>query len=72
MQHSIGEEVISHATPALPHRPSNRSCSSQSTPPIPQPFPSPITTKASDGDPFTILQFNANGIGNKQIELGDF
>ena len=34
--------------------------------------PSPITTKASDGDPFTILQFNANGIGNKQVELGDF
>ena len=29
-------------------------------------------TKASDGDPFTILQFNAKGIGNKQVELGDF
>ena len=28
--------------------------------------------KASDGDPFTILQFNANGIGNKQIELVEF
>ena len=23
-------------------------------------------------DPFTILQFNANGIGNTQTELGDF
>ena len=34
--------------------------------------PSPITTKASDGDPVTILQFNGNGIGNKQVELGEF
>ena len=49
-----------------------RSCISSPTPPIPQPLPSPITTKASDVDPFTILQFNANGIGNKQVELGEF
>ena len=48
------------------------SCSSPPTPQIPKPLPSPTTTKASDGDPFTILQFNANGIGNKQVELGDF
>ena len=48
------------------------SCSSPPSPQIPKPLPSPITTKASDGDPFTILQFNANGIGNKQVELGDF
>ena len=48
------------------------SCSSPPTPPIPQSLSSPITTKASDGDPFTILQFNANGIGNKQVELGEF
>ena len=48
------------------------SCSSPPTPQIPKPLPSPITPKASDGDPFTILQFNANGIGNKQVELGDF
>ena len=48
------------------------SCSSPPTPQIPKPLPSPITTKASDGDPFTILQFNAHGIGNKQVELGDF
>ena len=47
-------------------------CSSPPTPPKPQPLPSPITNKASDGDPFTILQFNANGIGNKQVELGKF
>ena len=53
----------------------NLACSSGSsppTPPIPQPLPSPITTKASDGDPFTILQFNENGIGNKPVELGEF
>ena len=49
-----------------------RSCSSPPTPPIPKPLPSPITTKASDGDPFTILKFNANGIGNKRVELGKF
>ena len=48
------------------------SCSSPPTPQIPKPLPSSITTKASDGDPFTILQFNANGIGNKQVELGKF
>ena len=47
-------------------------CSFPPTPQIPKPLSSPITTKASDGDPFTILQFNANGIGNKQVELGDF
>ena len=44
------------------------SCSSPPTPQIPKPLPSPATTKASDGDPFTIRQFNANGIGNKQVE----
>ena len=48
------------------------SCSSPPSPQIPKPLPSPTTTKASDGDPFTILQFNTNGIGNKQVELDDF
>ena len=48
------------------------SCSSPPSPQVPKPLPSPITTKVSDGDPFTILKFNANGIGNKQVELGDF
>ena len=48
------------------------SCSSPPTSPIPQPLPSPITTKATDWDPFTILQFNANGIGNIQVELDEF
>ena len=43
------------------------SCSSPPTPQIPKPLPSPTTTKASDGDPFTLLQFNANGIGNKTL-----
>ena len=47
-------------------------CSFPPTPPIPQPLPSPITTKASDGDPFTIRLFNANGISNKQVEQGEF
>ena len=46
------------------------SCSSPPTPQIPKPLPSPITT-ASGGDPFTILQFYASGIGNKQVELGE-
>ena len=32
------------------------SCSSPPTPPLPQPLPSPITTKSSEGDPFIILQ----------------
>ena len=53
----------------------NWAYSTRSSPPIPQlrkPLPLPITTKASDGDPFTILQFNTNGIGNKQVELGEF
>ena len=45
------------------------SCSSPPTLQIPKPLPSPITTKASDGDPFTILQFNANGIGNKHVPV---
>ena len=40
------------------------SCSCPSTPAVPN--------KDSDGDPFTILQFNANVIGNKQVELGEF
>ena len=48
------------------------SCSSPPTPQIRKPLPSPITTKASDGNPFTILQFKANGISSKQVELGDF
>ena len=48
------------------------SCGSPPTPQILKPLPSPTTTKASDGDPFAILQFNANGIGNTQVERGNF
>ena len=48
------------------------SCSSPPTLPIQKPLPSPITTKASDGDPITIPQFKTNGIVNKQVKLGEF
>ena len=48
------------------------SCSSPPTPPIPQPLASQIKTKTSDGDHFTIPQFNATGIGNKQVKLDEF
>ena len=34
--------------------------------------PPPIPTQALDGNAFTIMQFNANGIGNKLTELGEF
>ena len=45
------------------------SCSSPPTPPIPHPLLSPIIIKASDGDPFTILQFNANVILLDSVDL---
>ena len=64
--------VLVFKTQRSTRRIKNWACSSPHTPPIPQPLPSPITTKASEGDPFTILTFNANGIGNKQVELGEF
>ena len=38
------------------------SCSSPPIPPIPKTLLSLITTNASDGDPFIILQFNTNGM----------
>ena len=51
----------------------NCACSCCSSPPTPTtPLPSPITTKSSDGNPINILQFKANGIGNKQVELYEF
>ena len=62
MQRSTKELRTGHAALAVP----------PSTPTIPQPLPSPITTKASDGDPFRILKCNANGSGNQQVELGEF
>ena len=48
------------------------SCSSPPTLPKPQSLPTPIPTQAVDGNSFTIMQFNANGIGNKLTELGEF
>ena len=49
-----------------------RSCSSTPTLPKPQPLRTSISTQAVDGNSFTIIQFNANGIGNKLTELGEF
>ena len=40
--------------------------------PTPQPLTTSIPTQAVDGNSFTIMQFNANGIGNKLTELGEF
>ena len=48
------------------------SCSSPPTLPKPQPLPTSIPTQAVDGNSFTIMQFNANGIGKKLTELGEF
>ena len=50
----------------------NWACSSCSSPPMPHLLPSPLTTKTPDDNPFTIVQFNANGIGDIQVELGEF
>ena len=50
-------------------------CSSCSSPPTllkPQPLPTSIPIEVVDGNSFTIMQFNANGIGNKLTELGEF
>ena len=48
------------------------SCSSPPTLPKPQPLPTSIPTQTVDGNSFTIMQFNANCIGNKLMELGEF
>ena len=48
-------------------------CSSCNSPPtLPKLQPPPIPTQAVDENSFTIMQFNANGIGNKLTELGEF
>ena len=39
-------------------------------PPSPSPTPSPSAEQISDDSTFNVLQFNANGIGNKLTELG--
>ena len=48
------------------------SCSSTPTLPTPLPLPPSIPIHDVDGNPFTIMQFNANDIGNKLTELGQF
>ena len=63
MHHSIGEIKIGPATPARPQK------TQQSTPPPPSPSPTPAP-QISDDSTFNVLQFNANGIGNKLTELG--
>ena len=47
-----------------------RSCNSPPT--LSKLQPPPIPTQAVDGNSFTIMKFNANGIGNKLMELGEF
>ena len=48
-------------------------CSScNSSPTLSKLQPPPIPTQAVDENSFTIMQFNANGIGNKLTELGEF
>ena len=48
-------------------------CSSCNSPPtLPKLQPPPLPTQAVDENSFTIMQFNANGIGNKLTELGEF
>ena len=39
-------------------------------PPSPSPTPAPSVDQISDDSTFNVLQFNANGIGNKLTELG--
>ena len=46
--------------------------SCNSPPTLPKLQPPPIPTQAVDENSFTIMQFNANGIGNKLTELGEF
>ena len=63
MQHSIGEIKIG---PARPQK------NQQLTPPPPSTTPTlaPSAEQSSDDSTFNVLQFNANGIGNKLTELG--
>ena len=46
--------------------------SCNSPPTLPKLQTPPIPTQAVDGNSFSIMQFNANGIGNKLTELGEF
>ena len=49
-----------------------KTCSSTPAPPSAQPPPAPTMTSKPKDDTFNILQFNANGIGNKLSELERF
>ena len=46
-----------------------KTCSSAPAPPPTQPLPAPTTASKPKDDTFNLLQFNANGIGNKLSEL---
>ena len=59
-QQSIDELRTGFAALAIPH------------PHLPKLQPPPIPTQAVDENSFIIMQFNANGIGNKLTELGEF
>ena len=52
--------------------PCSASKTQQRTPPLlsPSPTPAPSADQISDDSTFNVLQFNANGIGNKLTELG--
>ena len=67
MQHSIGQKNKDWTCD-----PFSASKIQQSTPspPSPSPTPSPSAEQISDDSTFNVLQFNANGIGNKLTELG--
>ena len=49
-----------------------KTCSSAPAPPPTQPPPAPTTTSKPKDDTFNILQFNANGVGNKLLEWERF
>ena len=59
-QQSIDELKTGFSALAIPH------------PTLPKLQPQPIPTQAVDENSFTIMRFNANGIGNKLTELGKF
>ena len=66
MQHNIGKLKIGPATHAQPQIPSNQ----HHHHPHHLQTPAPSAEQISDDSTFNVLQFNANGIGNKLTELG--
>ena len=65
MQHSIGE-IRLDLRPLL----GLKDQAITPPPPSPPPTPAPSAEQISDDSTFNVLQFNANGIGNKLTELG--